>query len=106
MPKNILVTDDDRTSIELVRHKLEHAGYEIRVAANGEVALAELNKKPADLILLDVEMPVMNGYTFMMERSKSPVFSAIPVIIMTAHKENQPLFQRHGVRAYMVKPLD
>ena len=106
MGKSIMVIDDDRVSSEIVKRKLQEAGYDIATAIHGEDALAQLNKKPVDLILLDVEMPVMNGYTFITQRAQIPALKPIPVIVLTAHKENKPLFQRHSVRAYLLKPLN
>jgi CheY-like chemotaxis protein len=106
MPKTILVVDDDRMSSELVKRKLLDNGYEVLTAGDGEQALAQLNQKPVDLILLDVEMPTMNGYTFIMEKNKIPACTAIPVIVLTGHNEMQPLFKRHNVRGYLLKPLN
>jgi CheY-like chemotaxis protein len=106
MPKTILAVDDDRMSLALVKRKLEDNGFEVMTAGNGQEALAQLAQKVPDMILLDVEMPVMNGYTFMMEKAKTPAFVSIPVVVLTAHEENEPLFKRHGVRGYLIKPLN
>jgi len=67
--------------------------------------MACLKKKVPHLIILDVQMPKMNGYTFIMEISKVPEYGSIPVIVTTAHNETEPLFKRHGIRAYLLKPL-
>lgn len=106
MPKTILVVDDDRMSLELVRRKLTDNGYTVTVATDGAMALGKLKEPPPDLIVLDVEMPEMNGYTFISEMKKIPEFKSIPVIMLTAHEETEPLFKRHGVRGYLIKPLD
>jgi len=47
----------------------------------------------------------MNGYTFIMEKTKIPEYADIPVLVLTAYNEMEPLFQRHGVKAYLLKPL-
>lgn len=105
MPKTIMVVDDEPVALELSRRKLEENGYDVMVAHDGNQALQLLSKKMPDLILLDVQMPGMNGYTFIMERAKLPQFKSIPVIVLTAHNEMEPLFKRHGVKSYLVKPL-
>ena len=105
MPKTVLVVDDDRLMVELARRKLEERGYVVRTASNGQEALECLKSKIPDLILLDIQMPEMNGYTFIMEKSKIPEYVNIPVIVLTAYNEMEPLFQRHGVKAYLLKPL-
>lgn len=106
MPKTILVVDDDRLSSELCKRKLQEQGFAVLNAGNGQEAMAVLAAQVPDLILLDVEMPVMNGYTFMVEKAKTPAWTRIPVVVLTSHEETHPLFKRHGVRAYLIKPLD
>ena len=105
MPKTILVVDDEPVVVEIVKRKLQEVGYEAMTAYDGEQALAQLSKKVPDLILLDIQMPKMNGYTFIVEKSKAPAYVDIPVIVLTAYSEMEPLFKRHGVRSYLLKPL-
>ncbi|MBI3314326.1 MAG: response regulator [Candidatus Omnitrophica bacterium] len=105
MGKTILVVDDEPIVVEIIRRKLEESGFEVMVAYNGQEALAYFKKKIPHLILLDVQMPEMDGYTFIMEKNKVPGYESIPVIVTTAHNEMEPLFKRHGVRAYLLKPL-
>lgn len=105
MPKTILVVDDDRLGVELVKRKLEEQGYEVPTAANGQEALDSLKSKIPDMIILDVQMPDMNGYTFIIEKNKVPEYIKIPVVMLTASAETGPLFKRHGVKAYLLKPL-
>jgi len=106
MSKTILVVDDDRLMVELARRKLEEKGYEVLTASNGEQALAQLKSKIPDIIILDVQMPDMNGYTFIIERNKTPEYANIPVVMLTASSETGPLFKRHGVKGYLLKPLN
>ena len=105
MSKLVLVVDDEPVMVEISKRKLTEMGYEVLTAGDGVEALKQLNVKKPDLILLDIQMPNMNGYTFMMEKSKMPDFAKIPVIVLTAYSEMQPLFRRHGVLAYLLKPL-
>ena len=105
MSKIVLVVDDDRLAVELARRKLEEHGYEVRTAANGNEALERLKSKIPDLIILDVQMPDMNGYTFIIEKDKTPEYVNIPVVMLTASNETEPLFRRHRVKGYLLKPL-
>jgi CheY-like chemotaxis protein len=50
-------------------------------------------------------MPDMNGYTFIMEKAKIPELANIPVVVLTAYNEMEPLFKRYGVKSYLLKPL-
>ena len=105
MPKKILVIDDDQLNVKLVKSRLESSGYEVSTAFDGGEGLEKVAKDKPDLIILDVQMPKMNGYTFMLEFRKLDVFTQIPVIVLTAHEEMQPIFTLKGVRGYLVKPI-
>ena len=106
MSKCVLVVDDDRLVIELVKRSLEDKGYTVLTAHDGQEAFDILTKKIPDLILLDVQMPVMDGYTFVMKKSSEPAFAKIPVIVLSAQGKTEPLFKRHGVKAYLLKPIN
>ncbi|MBF0490310.1 MAG: response regulator [Candidatus Omnitrophica bacterium] len=105
MPKSILVVDDELVVLEIAKRRIEDRGYEVLTATNGIEALDVLKKKIPNLILLDIQMPQMNGYTFVIEKSKDPQLASIPVIVLTAYGEMEPLFKRHGIREYLLKPL-
>lgn len=104
--KKILIVDDDPVSVALLSKTLHQENFEIISAPNGEVALTLLKNQSADLILLDVEMPEMNGYTFMMEKTKRDDIKDIPVIVLTAHNEVEPIFRRHNIKSYLLKPVN
>jgi CheY-like chemotaxis protein len=105
MPKSILVVDDETVVVEITKRKLEDRGYEVMTAGDGNEAFARLSTRIPELILLDIQMPNMNGYTFVMEKVKIPEYAAIPVVVLTAYNEMEPLFKRHGVKSYLLKPL-
>ncbi len=105
MPKTVLVVDDEPIVAEISKRKLEENGYDVLTAGNGDEAFKSLKTKIPDLILLDVQMPQMNGYTFIMEKVKIPQYAEIPVIVLTAYGDMDPLFKRHGIKAYLLKPL-
>ncbi len=105
MSKIILVVDDEPIVVEIAKRKLQERGFEVVTASNGEEAVAQLRLKTPQLIILDIQMPKMNGYTFMIEKAKNPEWIDLPVIVLTAYNEMEPLFKRHGVKAYLLKPL-
>lgn len=106
MPHTILIVDDEPVARTFAQKKVAEQGYNVMVASNGEEALAAIAQKKPDMILLDVEMPKMNGYTFVGELAKQNLNPKIPIVVLTAHEELGPIFKRHGVRGYLIKPLN
>lgn len=80
----VLVVEDDSDLRDSICAVLEDAGYSYRAAENGEVALREARAERPCVILLDLMMPIMNGWEFRSEQLRDPDLSSIPVIIMTA----------------------
>ena len=105
MPKTILIVDDEDIVVDITKRKLTQEGYLVIGVGDGEKALQVLREGLVDLIVLDVEMPNMNGYTFLTEREKIPGALSVPVIVLTAYDSMEPIFKRHGIRAYLQKPL-
>ena len=106
MAKKILVIDDDRVGTALMVGRLSRQGFDILTVVNGQAGLdCAINEKP-DLILLDIEMPEMNGYTFILELKKRDDIRDIPVIMTTAHEENRPIFDRRGIKHFLTKPVN
>ena len=106
MPHTILIVDDEPVARAFAQKKVTEQGYNVIMAANGEEALSAIDKTKPDIILLDVEMPKMNGYTFIGELAKKNLDPRIPIVVVTAHEEMGPIFKRHGVRGYLIKPLN
>ncbi len=106
MAKKILVIDDDQLNVKLVKARLESAQYEVITAFDGDEGLVKVQKDKPDLIILDVEMPKMNGYTFLLELKKLGDLSKTPVVVLTAHGENEPIFTLKGARGYLIKPIN
>ena len=106
MAKKILVVDDDQINVKLVKARLETANFEVLTAFDGDVGLEKVRTEKPDLIILDVQMPRMNGYTFMIELKKIESAKGVPVIVLTAHETMQPIFTLKGVKGYLVKPLN
>lgn len=104
--KKILVIDDDPDIVELVKMRLAESGYNVVTAGNGKDGLDKVARENPDLIVLDVLMPSMDGYTFIKELKASQRAKSIPIIILTAKEKMKDLFEMEGVKHYMVKPFD
>ena len=105
MSKKVLVIDDDRTLVKLVQSRLEKEGFFVITAFDGDVGLQKVRTSPPDLIILDVEMPEVNGYTFLLELQKMNQLSKLPIIILTSHEELEPIFKFNRVKGYIIKPV-
>ncbi len=109
MPKKILIIDDDPTGTTLTSFLLKTNDYEVETALDGKEGLVKADEFNPDLIVLDVQMPNMDGYTFLKElkRSRYEKGAKIPHIIMlTAKEQMESTFKMEGVAAFFVKPLE
>ena len=79
----ILVVDDHAATREPLARLLKYEGYETASAANGAEALAAMRSRRPDLILLDLNMPKMDGLTFLAEKAREPEAAGLPVIVVT-----------------------
>lgn len=104
--KKILVVDDEQQLALAVKIRLQSRGYQVTTANDGQQALEVVEKEPPDLVLLDVLMPVMDGYTFLRELNTRVGRGKIPVIILTARDRMKDLFEVEGIEDYIVKPFD
>ena len=82
--RKILVVDDALIIRELQRGILERAGFDVRVAADGQQALAQLAKEPSDLVVTDIEMPTMDGFALTEAIRAHPTLANIPVLIVSS----------------------
>jgi len=105
----ILLAEDNVVNQKLVARLLEHKGYQVTTVVNGREALAELARRKFDLVLMDIQMPVMDGYECAAEIRKRERQSGgrIPIIALTAHytAEKDPCRPDCGVDEYVFKPL-
>ncbi|MFA6397080.1 MAG: response regulator, partial [Sulfurimonas sp.] len=107
--KNILVVDDDFRNIFALSSVLEQEGLNIFTAVNGVDGIDILEKNPAiDLVLMDMMMPVMDGYEAMKRIRNNPIWSNLPIIALTAkaQREDHDLCIKAGANDYLSKPLD
>lgn len=103
----ILVVDDEKDVVELLKFLLEKDGYQVTTAYNGREGLAAATEQKPDLVLLDVMMPEMDGYTVQTQLLDNPATRAIPIIILTAKGQLRDVFAMSAnVKAYIEKPFD
>ncbi len=106
MPHKILVVDDDKINVTLVKFGFAEQNYEVVVAYDGDEGLKVLEKEKPDLVVLDIQMPHMNGYEFVGELKNKPGFEKTPVIMLTASENMEDIFRVEGIKAYFVKPVN
>ena len=83
----VLVVDDDTTTREMISAFLKRSGYETCEAADGENALDKIADDPPDLIILDIEMPILDGYETLARLKSDCATRNIPVIVLSAHHD-------------------
>lgn len=100
--KKILVVDDEKDILDLLEMRLELEGYIPLLAKNGTEGLKILQEEDPDLVILDIMMPQLDGYSFIKELKK---IKSIPVIVLTAKYGMKDLFAIEGVEEYITKPF-
>jgi DNA-binding response OmpR family regulator len=107
MAKMILIVEDDPKSLKLARDLLQVSGYETIEATDGEQGVELAKTKNPDLILMDLMMPKMDGYTACSYIKADQVTKVIPVIMLTAvgHELNKKFALEMGADGYITKPF-
>jgi adenylate cyclase len=111
MPNNtgrLLVVDDNKVNRLLLGRSLEQQGHSVEMAENGRQALEMLHAKPFDLVLLDIEMPEMNGYQVLEKATADLQLRDIPIIITSALEELDSVVKciEMGAEDYLTKPVN
>jgi two-component system, cell cycle response regulator DivK len=106
MNKRILVVEDQEDNRQILRDLLGNAGYEMIEAEDGEQALAQAAKHRPDLILMDIQLPLMDGYEATRRLKADPALRAIPVIVATSYalRGDEAKARAAGCDAYVAKP--
>lgn len=105
--KRIMVIDDSASLRQVVSIALRGAGYEVVEASDGKDALDKLDGSKFNLMISDVNMPRMDGITFVKEVKQSPVYRYTPIIMLTTESQEHMKQQGKaaGVKAWVVKPF-
>ncbi len=110
MSKKILIAEDSSVIQNLSKKILENQNYMILSAKNGKEVIAILHKEPIDLILMDINMPQMDGMTCVREirKSEDPAINKVPIIAITGNARNysEGDFAEAGFNDFLPKPLD
>jgi CheY-like chemotaxis protein len=104
--QRILVVDDQATIRDTLGELLELEGYLVETAPDGLDALQRLRQWPADAVLLDLMMPVLDGWGFLCARRADPALADLPVIVMSARPDAPQSAAELGVQACLTKPFD
>ena len=99
----ILLVDDDQDFAQLMEFDLKKRGYDVVTAHNGEDGLAKAIAENPVLIMLDIKMPKMDGYTFVRRLKKNQSTKDTPLIVLTSYEPMKDMFQMEGVSDYFVK---
>ena len=104
----ILVVDDNEDNRDMLARRLRRQGYEVRTAVGGRAALATLAEAPADLVLLDVMMPDLDGYAVLERLKADPALRDIPVLMISALDELDSVVRciQLGAEDYLGKPFE
>ena len=107
MAKTILIVDDSATLRQVVSIALKGAGYDVIEGCDGKDALTKMTGQKIHLIVSDVNMPNMDGFTFVSEVKKMPAYKFTPIIMLTteAGEDKKSAGQAAGAKAWIVKPF-
>src|SRR5262249_55546710 len=107
-PAKILIVDDEPFNVDYLQQELGDLGYDTISAANGQEALRKVAAEAPDLILLDVMMPIMDGFTACRILKENEATQLIPIIIMTVLRETEERIKgiEAGADEFLSKPVD
>jgi two-component system, cell cycle response regulator DivK len=103
----ILVVEDNERNLKLLRDVLEYAGYDVRVARTAEDGIASAVSEPPDLVLMDLQLPGIDGTEALRRLRESPQTADIPVVAVTAQamKQDRERALDAGFNGYIEKPI-
>ena len=108
MKGNILVIEDNEQNLYLVRFILEKSGYQVHAAMDGQAGIDMANELKPDLILLDIQLPVMDGYAVAQNLRANPQLSSTPIVAVTSHAMvgDRDKAMQVGCNGYIEKPIN
>ena len=106
--KTILVAEDNPTNRELLRELLEIRGYRVAEARDGEEALAMVEQERPDILLLDIHMPLLDGFAVLRKLRENPRFTSLAVVAVTAYamQGDREKIMDSGFDGYVSKPVN
>jgi DNA-binding response OmpR family regulator len=108
MASRILIVDDERDLSQMMAELLTDAGFETRSADSGQQALTDIQADPPDLVLLDVNMPELDGFEVAAMLKSDPATATIPIIMVSGHdgRGSRMIGLESGAEDYLAKPVD
>jgi CheY-like chemotaxis protein len=108
MRRRILVIEDNHQNMYLTTYLLEHAGYEVLQAADGPAGVRLAEEQRPDLIVLDIQLPQMDGYQVMRALRERPALADVAIVAVTSYAMpgDRDRILRTGCTAYLEKPID
>jgi two-component system, cell cycle response regulator DivK len=106
MNKRILVVEDQEDNRQILRDLLTNTGYDMIEAVDGEAAVAIAKRERPDLILMDIQLPILDGYEATRRIKADPDLKKIPIIVVTSYalSGDEPKAREAGCDAYVAKP--
>lgn len=106
MKKRVLIIDDEVELLEVMKKRLESCGLEVLTASDGESAIHIMKNDELDLIVLDVIMPIMDGFSVFQWIKDTPVVCNIPVIMLSGRSAMAETFRAMGADGFLTKPME
>ena len=108
MPKTVIAVDDSMSIRETVKMTLEAAGYSVATAEDGAKGLSLAQQRKADLVVTDLNMPLMDGITLIARLRALPPYKFTPILMLTteSQEEKKVAGKRAGATGWVVKPFD
>ena len=107
MPKRVLIADDEPNIVVSLEFLMTQAGYEVEIAINGEQTLQAVQRQRPDLVLLDVMLPLRNGFDVCRMLRNEPAYAGLKIVMLTARGRNTEVAKglASGADAYVTKPF-
>ncbi|OGW79006.1 MAG: hypothetical protein A2Z83_06755 [Omnitrophica bacterium GWA2_52_8] len=102
--KKIILIDDDPDLLEVTRRRLEHEGYGVMTSNDSMAGLKLAIENKPDLIVMDIKMPKMDGWSLVRKLRTDVRTKEIPIIVLTGYEDMQDLFIAEGIYDYLMKP--
>ena len=105
---DILLVEDNELNRDMLTRRLNRKGFDVRTAADGQQALDEIDRQTPDLVLLDMDLPILNGWETSATIRKNTALANLPIIALTAHAmtgDKQKALEA-GCNDYATKPVD
>ncbi|MDO8752518.1 MAG: response regulator [Anaerolineales bacterium] len=104
----VLIVDDEPNNVDFLEQALEDSGYQLITATNGQEALNKIQSEQPDLVLLDLAMPIMDGFAVLERVKADQSLRDIPIIIISAEHDSKSVVRgiKQGAEDYLTKPVN